>query len=99
MWVMSDPATFRAHLNTPFHVATGTDDVPLVLIDVSETPIRSGVRQFTLLLHGPPDALLPQGTYELRHDDLGSLTWFMVPIAGSNRERIVYQVCYSSLGG
>jgi hypothetical protein len=96
---MSDPDAFRAHLKTTFHVLTQTGHVPLVLIDVTEPPIRGGVRQFTLLLHGPPDALLPQGTYELRHDDLGSLTWFMVPIAGSNRERIVYQVCYSSVGG
>jgi hypothetical protein len=31
----------------------------------------------------------------LRHDALGSLALFIVPIAGSTRERTIYQACFS----
>jgi hypothetical protein len=92
---MNDPAVFREHIDTVFRVASGAGDVDLRLVDVSEELAAHGIKQFALFLHGPPEALLPQGTYVLEHDHLGSFAWFMVPVAGSTRERIVYQVCFS----
>ena len=96
---MSDPADFRAHLESTFRVRTGAGDVTLRLVNVTEEPVSNGLRQFSLFLHGPPEALLPQGTYEIDHDQLGASAWFMVPVVGSNAERIVYQVCFTTLTG
>ena len=92
---MSDPAVFRSCIDTVFQVASGDGDVPLRLVEVTEDPGSGPFRQFSLLFHGPPEPVLPQGTYEFRHQKFDSDAWFMVPVAGSNRERIVYQVCFS----
>jgi hypothetical protein len=88
--------TFRPHLDTTF-VTTGATSVPLRLADVVDEPISYGLRQFSLFFNGPPDPMLPQDTYSLQHPALGELMVFLVPVVGSNRERIVYQACFSSL--
>jgi hypothetical protein len=90
-----DPTTFRAHLNTTFLITTDFAPVALRLVEVVEEPVSGGMRQFSIYFHGPPDRVLPQGTYMLRHRTLGVLDLFIVPVVGSNSERIVYQACFS----
>jgi hypothetical protein len=92
---MTDPATYRAQLETIFRVEQDAVAIPLRLVEVADERVSGGMRQFSLLFHGPADRLLPQGTYALRHDALGDLDLFIVPIVGSNRERIVYQACFN----
>jgi hypothetical protein len=92
---MSDPSAFKPFIDTEFLV--GDYDIPLRLVDVSEGPDSGPVQQFSLFFHGTPDVVLPQGTYRFRYAEDNSVEWFMVPIAGSNRERIVYQVCFNLL--
>ena len=65
------------------------------MVEVTEDPGSGPFRQFSLLFHGPAEPVLRQGIYEFRHEKLNPAAWFMVPIAGSNRERIVYEVCFS----
>ena len=88
-------ATFRAHVNTAFVVSPGSGAVTLRLADVVERPISAGLEQFSLFFHGPTDRLLPQGTYEIEHASLGLIALFLVPVVGSNHERIVYEACFS----
>ena len=92
---MNDPETFREALDTIFQVVHNPDPIQVRLVEVSEEHIGGGFGQFSLFFHGPADEILPQGTYSFRHDVLGSLALFIVPIIGSNRERIVYQACLS----
>ena len=92
---MTDPAAFRAYVDTVFLVALKDQEVALRLVEVTEDPVSGPFRQFSLLFHGPAEPVLRQGTYEFRHETLKSDAWFTVPIAGSNRDRIVYQVCFS----
>lgn len=94
---MSDAATFREHLDTVFRVNQGADTVALRLADITEGPLAGGGRQFSLFFHGPATVVLQQGTYEFHHDALGPLAIFIVPIVGSNHERIVYQACFTIL--
>jgi hypothetical protein len=91
-----DPDTFRPHLNTEFVIASDNGRVGLQLVSVGEPPVVNDVLQFDLILHGPPELQLAQGTYEVSHAQLGSMAWFIVPIVGSNAQRIVYQVCFSA---
>lgn len=92
---MTDPAVFRDHLDTIFMVDDGAGAVPLRLVDVSDEPPARGLRQFSLLFHGPGDPVLSQSTHAFRHPVLGTLEIFVVPVVGSTSERIVYQACFS----
>jgi ribosomal protein S18 acetylase RimI-like enzyme len=91
--VASDPGVFRPHVGTTFTVTPG--DAALQLAEVSEMQAGGGMLQFSIFFHGPADRLLPQGTYTLRHDALGPLALFIVPIMGSNEDRIIYEACLS----
>lgn len=93
---VSDAATFRAHLDTTFIASDGGRVVPLRLAEVAGERITGGLEQFSLYFHGPADRQLPQGTYAIAHDALGALALFIVPI-GANRERVVYEACFSRL--
>ena len=93
---MSDAVTFRAHLDTTFVADDGGRAIPLRLAEVAGERVTGGLEQFSLYFHGPADRQLPQGTYELAHDTLGALALFIVPI-GANRERVVYEACFTRL--
>ncbi len=90
-----DPATFRAQIDTIFGVDHDSGQISLRLVEVADERTGGGFQQFSLFFHGPADRLLPQGAYSFRHDALGGLELFIVPVLGSNHERIVYQVCFS----
>ena len=94
---MNDPEIFRAHVDTIFEAEDEAGAVPLRLVEVADQPVTRGVRQFSLFFHGPGDRLLPSATHTLRHEALGTLPIFIVPVAGSNAERIIYQACFSAL--
>lgn len=89
-----DPATYRQQIGTVFSI-DGPDQVELRLATVTDERVSGSIRQFSLLFHGPADRILPQGTYSFRHDGLGPLMLFIVPVVGSNRERIVYEACFT----
>ncbi len=90
-----EAATFRAHLGTTFDVDLGAERVPVRLADVADERTGGGFVRFSVLFHGPPDRLLGQGSYAFHHQTLGSLVLFIVPIVGSDAERIVYEACFS----
>jgi hypothetical protein len=93
---VNDPSVFRAHLDTIFQAEDEAGMVPLRLVDVADQATSHGMRQFSLFFHGPGDRLLPAVIHTLRHDALGTLAIFIVPVTGSNAERIIYQACFSA---
>lgn len=86
---------YRAQSGTDFNVTRGDGTVALRLASVSDEQRVGEFQQFSLYFHGPPAALLPQGIHLLEHDVLGTLALFLVPILGSNHERIVYEACFN----
>jgi hypothetical protein len=90
-----DPEEFCAQLDTTFRVEVDAAGVPLQLVEVVDERSSGGFQWFSLLFHGPSDRLLPQGTHLLHHDVFGELMLFLVPVVGSNSERIVYEACFS----
>jgi len=92
---MNDPAKFREQLNTVFRADHDAGAVPLLLADVTDPRVSAGFEHFSLFFHGPSDRILPQGTYAMQHDALGTLDVFIVPVIGSNAERIIYQAHFS----
>jgi hypothetical protein len=92
---MNRPETFREQIDTIFEVDHDSGPTALRLAEVTDQRGGGGMLQFSLFFHGAPDRLLSQGTYAFRHEALGSLSLFIVPIIGSNAERIIYQACFS----
>lgn len=90
-----EPPALRAQLDTIFHAVDGADQIPLRLVEVVEGQSDRRVQRFSILFHGPAERLLPQATYSFSHDALGEFLLFIVPVVGSNDERIVYEACFS----
>jgi len=91
----AEPAAFRAHLGTALRIDLADGHVPLRIAEVTDRRSRRGIDRFSVFLHGPASPMLPQGSYLLHHDALGSFVLFIVPVIGSNAERIVYEACFS----
>ena len=78
-------ADFAPLLNQTFHIPLPDETLQFVLTEVSDlgygTDGDNTRRAFSLLFrHARRDAYLPQGTYLLRHADLGDLHLFLVPL-------------------
>ena len=86
---------FRAQLGTIFRVAVAGADIPLQLVNVSDVRASGGFEAYSVFFHGPATHVLNQGTYTLGHERLDALSLFIVPITGSNAERIVYEACFN----
>jgi ribosomal protein S18 acetylase RimI-like enzyme len=86
---------FRGALDTWFEVVQDGSPLMLPLKEVNEHAASGGFARFSLIFHGPGDRLLPQGLYTVRHPAVGEHDLFVVPVIGSTRERIVYEVCFA----
>src|ERR1700722_380591 len=93
-FVQPASVAYREQLGTIFSVDQ-PGPIELQLTEVTDERVSGGIRQFSLFFHGPADRLLPQGTYSFRHAALGSVMLIIVPVIGSNAERIVYQACFN----
>jgi Domain of unknown function (DUF6916) len=74
-------ADFRSAVDTSFILEGGHG---LRLVEAQATGVRAaGMARdpFRLVFLGPADPILPQRTYRLRHEALGTLDIFLVPIA------------------
>lgn len=78
---------FSQHLNTKFRVRRAAEEGPveLELIQVKGyhpgQNEESGMERFSLFFQGPGEVLLPQNTYALEHESMGTNELFMVPVA------------------
>ena len=52
--------------------------------------------RFSLLFQGPHDRLLPQGTYQFDHDQIGSFPLFIVPV-GAAKSGLQYEAVFNRL--
>jgi hypothetical protein len=68
----------------------------LTLVQVSD--LISAPRQeiFSLVFHGPLDALLPQRIYRLENERMGVVELFIVPI-GQNADGYAYEAVFNRL--
>lgn len=84
------------HVNTKFRVTEMDEPIELELVEAVEVQINSRQEAFSLIFLGPKDPILPQKTYHLAHEKLGSGPIFLVPI-GQNEEGIRYEAAFNRL--
>lgn len=75
---------FSKHLNTKFRVA-GEQPTEIELTEVkgyvSQANEQHGMERFSAFFRGSNDHFLPQHTYTIEHEAMGSFELFLVPIA------------------
>jgi len=91
---MPELADFRAAVDTSF--ALDGSHV-LRLVEAQGTGARAaGMSRdpFRLVFHGPADPILPQRTYRLEHEALGTLDMFLVPV-GRDARGTTYEAIFT----
>ncbi len=98
MDTLPDLALFSAHMGDTFCLqATEDERVEFELVEATALPPQRGApRQdpFSLVLRAPPTCQLPQATYSLKHEALGEVLFFLVPI-GADSEGVFYQTIFN----
>jgi hypothetical protein len=83
---------FSKHVGSQFEASLGERNVILRLVEVKaympEATEEKGMERFSIFFEGPPDVMLPQQTYSLRHPQMGGFEVFLGAISGdANRFR------------
>lgn len=73
---------------------SGVAQVVLEVRSVAEAAAAPGMHQFVMAFRGPLEALLAQGTYQLRHPELGDFAVFLTPNA-RKPEGYDYEACFA----
>ncbi|MCB2154819.1 hypothetical protein KQI84_08015 [bacterium] len=69
--------------------------VQLKSVDVlGREPAEGKRRPFSVIISGPREPILPQGIYTLRHEKLGELELFIVPI-GNDSDGTRYEIVFN----
>ena len=94
-----DPALYKVETFTPlvgsqFELHLEDVRITLRLNEVRTGPSTPRLVQFALTFRGPLKPPLPQQTYDLRHDLLGEMALFLVPV-GEDREGRFYEVVFN----
>lgn len=90
-------ASFDPHKKSKFKVfPEGKEAVELELVDVTEKVTKQTV-SFSLLLKGPKDKIVEQGTHKFKHPKMGEVNLFVVPIISEKEDEMQYQVLFNRL--
>ena len=73
---------FASKLNTTFRIyLDDSTSVEAELVEVSDLKLSAMQERFAIVLRGPNDRFLGQGTRRFEHDELGEFDLFIVPIS------------------
>lgn len=92
---------FSGRIGEPFLVPLPDRVETLILDEVKArdtggAPVQGWRQAFSIVFRGSsPELLLNQGTFALRHEELGRLELFMVPIGQQPDGNFRYQACFS----
>lgn len=89
---------FSKHVGSEFQTTAGEREINLTLAEVKAyTPLESeqpGMERFSAFFDGAADLLLPQRTYQLRHEQMGEFDIFLTPI-GADTSHVRYEAVFN----
>lgn len=92
-----NPAILSEHVGTGFDVLDDPSrEYRLTLTRVVEHVKSETQETFSLFFHGPSTALMQQGIRTLKHDRLGELSMFLVPV-GQDAQGFQYEAVFNHL--
>jgi hypothetical protein len=86
--------TFADHVGEPFTLEAQEKSYGLVLAECQRGAEGLTREAFSLMFMGPVEPLLPQQIYPLRHEQLGLLELFLVPV-GSDASGTRYEAVFN----
>lgn len=94
------PASFEAHLGTPFRIHHGGEaPLEVVLHDVKRHEEHPGARSqpfSAFFFQEAPRPILPQSIYRLEHEAMGTMEVFLVPVGPDPQRRgMVYEAVFN----
>lgn len=96
-----DMKKFGGQLNSVFVISDGKNEVRTRLVevvDLGSKQVRGRTKEaFSMLFRGEAKRTLPQGTYSLKNQELGSMTFLVVPILSKNPTAQMYEVVVNRL--
>ena len=89
---------FAPHVNSSFALTLGESTVSMTMTEVTKLPFRPfpGMMRepFSLIFRSRSPVVLPQRSYPMKHEAMGKLDIFIVPI-GRDQHGIVYQAVFN----
>ncbi len=90
---------FKDRVGSNFTVSEeGLPAAVLKLEEATLLPVRNGPKgmrpPFSLIFLGPSEFVLPQKLYRMKHDVMGEVTFFMVPV-GKDDRGVSYQALFN----
>ena len=80
---------FSKHLNSKFQFDLNGQKLELELVEVKgyfpQESEQHGMERFSAFFAGPLNFVLPQGVYQLQHEQMGTFDIFLVPISGDQK--------------
>ena len=87
--------SFDLHLGSSFRLHAEELIVEVRLVECRGLSVTHGKREpFSIVFRAPMETGLPQNTYRLEHDEMGSLDLFIVPI-GPDSEGMRYEAVFT----
>ena len=91
------PGLAAEHIGTAFLVLDDPAQVfSLTLTGVVENSKTERSEAFSLFFHGPESPYMPQGTRKLKHEKLGEIEIFLVPVA-RDKDGFQYEAVFNLL--
>lgn len=92
------PEQFEPRLNERFPLAVDSGEpieLELIAVETKGSAAPEGMRQaFSLVFRGPKELDLPQQTFALSNETLGSLVLFLVPV-GADDMGMLYEAVFT----
>jgi len=87
---------FARHLNETFAAELNGMEAPFVLVEARPLPQQAPLARppFSLLFRNGSSFLFPQQVYRMRHEAMGELGIFLVPVA-RERDGFLYQAVFN----
>lgn len=97
MFAEIKPNMLAEHVGTEFEVLGDPSRIfPLTLSNIVEHVKTEHQEAFSLFFHGPLDPFLPQGIHKLKHNKLGDLEIFLVPVA-RDQDGFQYEAAFNHI--
>jgi hypothetical protein len=88
-------SSFAPHLNSKFQVSNAEEEtIEVELVETFELTDAPTQERFSLIFRGALDLILNQGTYRFKHEQLGELELFIVPIRQDTEGRF-YEAAFN----